>query len=49
MDSDRAGMRGTIELPLWGTTTVLRKVGFSLCTAALAAKKEVNYCWWDSC
>ena len=49
MDSDRARLRGIIRLPRRGMVVTLHKVAFSSCKAALASKKETNYCWWDSC
>ena len=49
MDLDREGVQGEAELPWREMTTALRKVAFSSCKVALAAKNEANCYWWDSC
>ena len=48
VDSYHTGLGGAIGLPWQGAVTTLRNVAFSSCKAVLAAKKEANYCLWDS-
>ena len=48
MDSDRARLRGTAELPRRGAAVAFRKVALSSHRAALVAKNEAKCCWGDS-
>ena len=48
VDSYHIGLRGPVGLLGGGLEATFHKVAFSSRKAALAAKKEANYYWWDS-